>query len=131
MTSGESINSDIMAKGKGRGPPIPYFDKGVLSPIGLWSHIDNHLQNKARNTTTNPYANEELGFSTTFYEIMKDSEFHHELWQHGLLYDDPLDRSFRKCSFTVGSHPYPVILMLILWSDVCSLLGGPEQTFRG
>ena len=101
MTTGESIGPDIMAKGKGLGSPIPYFNRSGGGGLGLWSHIDHHLQNKARNTTMNPYGNEDLGFTTAFYEITNELDELPELWQHGLLYDDPLNRFFRKCSFTV------------------------------
>ena len=101
MTTGNSINPDTRVKSKGLKAPVPYFDQNGGGP-GLWSHINSFLQHKGRNITTNPYLDVKLGFTTTFYEILKDSDQgYHELWRHGPLYDDPLGRSFRKCSYTV------------------------------
>ncbi|MCJ1419539.1 hypothetical protein MMC32_005894 [Xylographa parallela] len=100
MTTGDCINPDTAAKVKGFKAPIPYFDQSGGNP-GLWSTINTHLQNKGRNVSVNPYNDKTLGFNTMFYEIIKDSRDYHELWRHGPLYDDPLERSFRKCSYTL------------------------------
>ena len=108
MTSGDSINPE---KHYPRGlkrpwlalPTIPYFRSGDTSP-GLWDHIYAHLRNKSRNVTTNPYTNPNVGFHTTFYEIMRDKDQHNELWKHGPLYEDPVGRSFRKCAYTVSYY---------------------------
>ena len=98
MTTGDSINPKNRRKAKGS--QIPYFSRVGGTP-GLWGHIDSHLQNKGRTTTTNPYHDSDLGFTTTFYEIIKSSDELDELWRHGPLYNDPLERRFRKCSYTV------------------------------
>ncbi|MCJ1405340.1 hypothetical protein MMC11_008567 [Xylographa trunciseda] len=100
MTTGDCINPDTEAKVKGLKAPIPYFDQSGGNP-GLWSTINTHLQNKGRSVSANPYNDKLLGFTTTFYEIVKDPRDYHELWRHGPLYDDPLERSFRKCSYTL------------------------------
>ncbi|MCJ1390302.1 hypothetical protein MMC18_003160 [Xylographa bjoerkii] len=100
MTTGACINPGTKAKAKGIKAPIPYFDQSGGNP-GLWSTINTHLQNKGRNVSANPYDDKLLGFTTTFYEIVKDPRDYHELWRHGPLYDDPLERSFRKCSYTL------------------------------
>ncbi|MCJ1284693.1 hypothetical protein MMC26_004029 [Xylographa opegraphella] len=105
MTTGDSINPDTAAKVKGFKAPIPYFDQTGGNP-GLWSAINTHLQNKGRNISVNPYNDKTLGFTTTFYEIVKEPRYYHELWRHGPLYDDPLERSFRKCSYTVSRRPH-------------------------
>lgn len=98
MTTGTSM--ELSNNPKTRDMPIPYFEKSGGFP-GLWGHINNHLQNKGRNVTANPYFDKRLGYTTTFYEIMRTSDATSELWRHGPLYDDPLERRFRKCSFTV------------------------------
>lgn len=84
--------------------PIPYFEKAA-GFSGLWGHINNHLQNRERNATSNPYLDKSIGFTTTFYEIMRPPDEAPELWRHGPLYDNPLGRMFRKCSYTVCYGP--------------------------
>ncbi len=101
MTTGTSMKLNETLKM--RHTPIPYFERAGGFP-GLWGHINNHLQNKGRNATSNPYLDKSIGFTTTFYEIMKPSDQASELWRHGPLYDDPLGRRFRKCSYTVSHN---------------------------
>ncbi|MCJ1310262.1 hypothetical protein MMC25_003924 [Agyrium rufum] len=94
--------------------PIPYFSKGGSTSL-FWSHLFSHLQLRPRKTTHNPYLDETIGFHTVFFEIQKYKQQHTELWKHGPLYDDPLDRTFRKCAYTIYSvsdrrkplQPYP------------------------
>ena len=70
--------------------------------MGLWDHLDYHLQTKRRGVTTNPYANALNGFHTNFYEIREVTEWRiSELWKHGPLYGHPLGWHFRKCAYTV------------------------------
>lgn len=101
MTTGDSINPKKYADDKAAGKPLPYFGTSERN-FGLWNHIDAHLQIKGRNITTNPYLDEAVGFTTTFYEMLRNSVEYNELWPYGPLYDDPLERSFRKCSYTVS-----------------------------
>ncbi|MCJ1477486.1 hypothetical protein MMC13_006158 [Lambiella insularis] len=99
MTTGNCLNPDTTAANNYKAP-VPYFDQVSGGP-GLWSHINTHLQNRGRSVTANPYDDEKLGFTTTFYEIIKERTEYHELWRHGPLYDDPLGRLFRKSSYTL------------------------------
>ena len=101
MSSGESSDSPNHLPGRKLAMPMTYFRGGDASP-GLWAHLSTHLQNKCRNVTANPYMNPDLGFHTSFYEIMRDKD-QHESWKHGPLYSDPVGRSFRKCAYTVSS----------------------------
>ena len=106
MTTGEILDRSRRASKGGFGQPIPYFGRlGVRAE--LWSHIQTHCLNMSRNVTTNPYSKPGLGFSTTFYEIIKTTDANKEplteRWPHGPLYDDPLKRHFRKCTYTVGN----------------------------
>lgn len=99
-TTGESIQPT-----ERRGPqqPIPYFTSSD-KVLGLWDHLDYHLQTKRRGTTTNPYASAWNGFHTNFYEIREVTEWQiQELWKHGPLYGHPLGWHFRKCAYTVYS----------------------------
>ena len=102
MTTGEHTNPQ-RETGKGFKWSVPYFRTGDENP-GLWTNLDYHLRNKARNITANPYHDPSVGFHTNFYEIMKDTDVPKELWKHGPLYNDPLRRSFRKCAYTVSDH---------------------------
>ena len=88
--------------GYGSSVPFSYFANGN-SDSSLWSHMFSHLQLRPRNISSNPYLDDTVGFHTTFYEIIKIKENHKELWKNGPLYEDPLDRSFRKCAYTVYS----------------------------
>ena len=97
MTSGESSNSRNHIPSRKLAMPMTYFRGGD----GLWTHVSTHLQNKCRDVTANPYINPDVGFHTTFYEIMREKD-QHESWKHGPLYSDPVGRSFRKCAYTVS-----------------------------
>ena len=103
-TTGET--TEALAKypkfGYGSSVPFSYFAKGN-SDSSLWSHLFSHLRLKTRNISSNPYLDDTVGFHTTFYEIIKIKRKHKELWNNGPLYEDPLDRSFRKCAYTVHS----------------------------
>lgn len=99
-TTGESIQPT-----ERRAPrqPIPYFTS-TDKILGLWDHLDYHLQTKRRGTTTNPYASAWNGFHTNFYEIREVTEWEvKELWKHGPLYGHPLGWHFRKCAYTIYS----------------------------
>ena len=116
MTTGDSINPKTRPK---RREQISYFSRSG-GARGLWGHIDTHLQNKGRTVTTNPYHDNDLGFTTTFYEIMEASDELNELWRHGPLYNDPLERKFRKCSYTVSCvlPNISLLIMLRLYPDI-------------
>lgn len=103
-TTGESIRPT-----EKRAPrqPIPYFTS-TDKILGLWDHLDYHLQTKPRGITTNPYINAWNGFHTNFYEIREVTEWQvKEFWKHGPLYGHPLGWHFRKCAYTIYS-PVPV-----------------------
>ena len=104
-TTGDTAESLARYPKSGYGSSVPfsYFAKGN-SDSSLWSHMSSHLQSKTLNTSSNPYLDDTAGFHTTFYEIIKIKKKHSELWKNGPLYEDPLDRSFRKCAFTVYSR---------------------------
>ena len=71
--------------------------------VGLWDHLDYHIQAKRRGITTNPYASAWNGFHTNFYEIREVTEWRiKEFWKHGPLYGHPLGWHFRKCAYTVS-----------------------------
>ena len=101
MTSGESSDTRNLLPRRKLAMPMVYFRGGDTSP-GLWAHLSTHLQNKCRDVTVNLYLDHGVGFHTSFYEIMRDKD-QHEAWKHGPLYSDPLERSFRKCAYTVSS----------------------------
>lgn len=103
MTSGDSIKPHKQSVGPSHLMPIPYFRSGDTTP-GLWGHIFSHLQLSRKNVTVNPYIDPSVGFHTTFFEIIQDKDQHNELWKHGLLYNDPAGRSFRKCAYTVSRN---------------------------
>lgn len=94
-----------MGKNRPRAP-IPYFTS-TDKIIGLWDHLDYHLQTKRRGTTTNPYRYAWNGFHTNFYEVREVKEWNiEEIWKHGPLYSHPLGWHFRKCPYTIYS-PVP------------------------
>ena len=81
--------------------PVPYFCS-TDKILGLWDHLDYHLQTKRRGTTTNPYSRVFNGFHTDFYEVCEVTEWAvRELWKHGPLYGHPLGWHFRKCAYTI------------------------------
>ncbi|KAL6720536.1 hypothetical protein ACLMJK_002460 [Lecanora helva] len=81
--------------------PMPYFCS-TDKIVGLWDHLDYHLQTKRRGTTTNPYFSIWHGFHTNFYEVCEVTEWStKELWKHGPLYAHPLGWHFRKCAYTL------------------------------
>ncbi|KAF6217971.1 hypothetical protein HO133_006383 [Letharia lupina] len=99
-TTGESI---YPTEKRAPRQPIPYFTS-TDKILGLWDHLDYHLQTKRRGTTTNPYANAWNGFHTNFYEIREVTEWQvKEFWKHGPLYGHPLGWHFRKCAYTIYS----------------------------
>ena len=82
---------------------IPYFPS-TDKIMGLWDHLDYHLQTKRRGTTVNPYAHACNGFHTSFYEVCEVTEWSiNERWKHGPLYGHPLGWHFRKCAYTIYS----------------------------
>ena len=96
-TTGESTYTARKLQQK----PIPYFSS-TDKILGLWDHLDYHLQTKRRTTTTNPYASPWIGFHTNFYEVREVTEWLvREQWKHGPLYGHPLGWHFRKCAYTV------------------------------
>lgn len=103
LYQGATTGGSIQPTGKRGGQqPIPYFT-GTDTVVGLWDHLDYHLQTKRRGITTNPYASAWNGFHTDFYEIREVTEWQvKELWKHGPLYGHPLGWHFRKCAYTVS-----------------------------
>lgn len=96
-TTGDSIHTARKLHQK----PIPYFSS-TDKILGLWDHLDYHLQTKRRGTTTNPYLSPLHGFHTDFYEVREVTDWPvRELWKHGPLYDHPLGWHFRKCAYTI------------------------------
>ncbi len=96
-TTGDSTSNARKLQQK----PIPYF-ASTDKILGLWDHLDYHLQTKRRGTTTNPYTSAWNGFHTYLYEVREVTEWSvRELWKHGPLYDHPLGWSFRKGAFTI------------------------------
>ena len=96
-TTGESTHTARKLQQK----PIPYFTS-TDRILGLWDHLDYHLQTKRRGTTINPYLNVWNGFHTDFYEVREVTEWSvRELWKHGPLYGHPLGWHFRKCAYTI------------------------------
>ena len=80
---------------------IPYFSS-TDKIVGLWDHLDYHLQTKRRGTTVNPYSHAWNGFHTNFYEVREVTEWStSERWKHGPLYGHPLGWHFRKCAYTI------------------------------
>ncbi|MCJ1470220.1 hypothetical protein MMC07_008865 [Pseudocyphellaria aurata] len=101
MTSGYSIKSRKEDFHESLPEPIPYFGRGDAS-TGLWTHLFSHLRLQRRNTITNPYLNNQLGFHTTFYEIRERKHLQiSESWKQGPLYDHPLGWHFRKSAYTL------------------------------
>ena len=93
-------NSTHMAR-KLQQDPVPYFCS-TDKILGLWDHLDYHVQTKRRGTTTNPYSRAFNGFHTNFYEVCEVTEWTiKELWKHGPLYGHPLGWHFRKCAYTI------------------------------
>ena len=96
-TTGDSIHTARNLQQQ----PIPYF-MSTDKILGLWDHLDYHLQTKRRGITTNPYLSPLHGFHTDFYEVREVKEWTvRELWKHGPLYDHPLEWHFRKCAYTM------------------------------
>ena len=124
-TTGDSIDPDKNSTSHRQ--PIPYF-ASTNKILGLWDHLDYHLQAKRRGTTTNPYANSWIGFHTNFYEIREVTEWQvKELWKHGPLYGHPLGWHFRKCAYTVSSiritqATHRALLTAARFTNLCPLM---------
>ena len=101
LYQGATTGDSIQIARKLQQKPIPYFTS-TDKIMGLWDHLDYHLQTKRRGTTTNPYSIPWNGFHTDFYEVREVTDWTvGELWKHGPLYGHPLGWHFRKCSYTI------------------------------
>ena len=101
LYQGASTGDSIHLSRNSQRNPIPYFSS-TDKIVGLWDHLDYHLQCKRRGTTTNPYSIAHNGFHTSFYEVREITEWTTpDIWKHGPLYGHPLGWHFKKCAYTI------------------------------